>query len=307
MLAVEDIALLIDGKGILNSLSFKIKQGQTFGIVGKSGAGKSSLLRIIAGLQDASSGNVYLDNEKVIGPATKLVPGHDEIALVHQDFGLDMYHTVEQNVHGIIPHLHKKSQSALTKELLELVELHELKDQLAHTLSGGEQQRLSIARALAREPKVLLLDEPFAHLDYRLKLKISHYLKRLNELRKTTIILVSHDGSELLSIADQILFIKNGKLRRKAKPLDFYYKYNSFEEGLLFGFVNRIKLDDEWVYFRPDEFEVNKKIGIPVQFQRANFVGSFYINHFLHLGEQEIILFDANILQDVQYIQLKRK
>lgn len=307
MLTLKNIGLEIDGKRILESITFKLSEAQTLGIVGKSGAGKSSLLRIIAGLQDPSSGTIFLEDERVQGPSIKLVPGHDEIALVHQDFGLDIYHTVEQNIYGIIHHLNERSRLAFTKELLELVELTDLKDQLANTLSGGEQQRLSIARALAREPKVLLLDEPFAHLDNRLKLKISAYFKQLNEIRKTTIILVSHDGAELLSVADQILFIKNGKIRRKAKPLDFYYRYNTYEEGLLFGFVNRMKIDEQWIHFRPDEFEAVHTHGIPLKFQQAHFIGTCYINHFRSDDNQKIILYDKAILNQVEYIQLKKR
>jgi ABC-type multidrug transport system ATPase subunit len=169
MLSVENIHLSYT-EPILKGVSFSVEAGEIIGIAGQSGAGKTSLLKLIGGLADASEGFVYLEGKRVVGPSLRLIPGHPEIQLVNQDFNLDLYQTTEENIKGKILHLPKDIQEQFTEELLDVVELTHTKNQLAHTLSGGEQQRLAIVRALALEPKLLLLDEPFVHLDSQLRI-----------------------------------------------------------------------------------------------------------------------------------------
>ena len=169
---------------IIQDLSFSLRAGSFLGIVGPSGAGKSTLLKIIASQLDADTGEIILDGEHIAGPKDRLIPGHPEIQLVNQDFNLDMYHTVYENLLLRMNHLKPEIREEYIDELLGLMELEQLKKQQAHLLSGGEQQRLALARALATEPKVLLLDEPFAHLDAHIKRKISTYLLNLRRIRK---------------------------------------------------------------------------------------------------------------------------
>ena len=176
MLAVRSLNLAFKHT-VLHDLTFEVAAGSIVGIVGPSGGGKSSLLKIIAGLLDANSGEVTWRNQRVKGPADQLVPGHPEIQLVNQDFGLDIYHTVEENVVQKMLYLPNDVRKQFSEELLDLVELTHLRSQQAIHLSGGEQQRLAIARSLAVEPEVILLDEPFAHLDAHLKVRIGNYLK----------------------------------------------------------------------------------------------------------------------------------
>jgi iron(III) transport system ATP-binding protein len=241
MLVIKNIQLRFD-REILSNLSFSIKSGEIVGIVGASGGGKSSLLKIIAGLLDPSSGEVRLNGEKVKGPSQKLVPGHEAIQLVNQDFGLDIYHTVLENVQQKILYLPKDVRDQFTTELLDLVDLSELINQQAITLSGGEQQRLAIARALAVEPEVLLLDEPFAHLDAHLKQKIGNYIQSLAAIRKMTCILVSHEGQDVLEWSKSILFIEKGEVKRVDSPYNFYNFPTSLYEARFFGQINLLKI-----------------------------------------------------------------
>jgi iron(III) transport system ATP-binding protein len=226
MIVVENVSLNYE-RTILDRISFEVKSGETLGIVGKSGAGKSSLLKIIAGLLDVTSGQVSCNDERVKGPSERLVPGHPEIQLVNQDFKLETFHTVEENIRECILYLPTNVRDRFVDELIGLLELNDVRTQKAHTLSGGEQQRLSIARALAREPKVLLLDEPFSHLDGRLRLKLITYLIELKQVRGTTIILVSHDGSDVLSLSNRIVLMKNGMIQRGGVPRKMYYGYRT--------------------------------------------------------------------------------
>ena len=185
-------------KEILSGVSFNLKASSILGLVGPSGAGKSTLLKIIAGLLDADKGEVLLGKETIFGPSFKLIPGHPEIQLVNQDFALDLFHTVRENIMLQANYLPDDICNELVDELLELLELTPLQHKQAIHISGGEQQRLALGRSLAKEPEVILLDEPFVHMDAHLTNRISDYLVRLKKIRKTSFILVTHDGEEVL-------------------------------------------------------------------------------------------------------------
>lgn len=308
MLRIKHISLAFTSP-ILNNITFEVKPNEIVGIAGQSGAGKTSLLKIIAGLVDSDSGTVHLENKRIVGPSQKLIPGYEDIQLVNQDFNLDIYLTCEENVKSKILHLTKNLQASFVDELLELLELNHVRTNLAHTLSGGEQQRLAIARALAMEPKVLLLDEPFVHLDSQLRIKLINYLIALKEVRKMSLIIVSHNSEELLSLTDRILHLKNGKISRIASPNEFYYNYKSITEGRVFGIVNRYKEGAKSISFRPDEFEIDESATpqIPVQFVDAVFMGSYYLSNFVLENGKKIILLDKDPLIYVRGIKINKK
>lgn len=308
MLSVENIYLSYD-RPILNGISLSVSGGEIIGIAGNSGAGKTSLLKIIAGLADATDGMVFLDGKRVVGPSMKLIPGHPDIQLVNQDFSLDSYQTTEENIKGKILHLSQMTQYQFSEELLDLVELSHVKTRQVHTLSGGEQQRLAIARALALEPKVLLLDEPFVHLDSQLRIRLITYLIELKKVRKMAIIIVSHDSEELLSLTDKIVYLKDGKINRIAKPFDFYYRYKTVSEARMFGIVNRFKSAGKNIYFRPDEYEIDDSFSpeITVEFIRPVFMGSFYLNEFLIGKNKKIVLLHKEPLSHVKGIKISKK
>lgn len=308
MLEVEKLSLIHD-RVVLDEVSFRLKAGEIVGIVGKSGAGKTSILKIVGGHKDSSSGSVHFEGDKVLGPNIRLVPGHDDIQLVNQDFGLDLYHTVEENVREKILYLPTKERNEFVDELLGLVELEHTSNQQAITLSGGEQQRLSIARALACEPKLLLLDEPFVHLDTRLRMKITNYLLEMKQVRNMSIILVSHDGAEVLSLCDKILFVKNGKIKRTTYPEKAYYNFQSKEEGELYGWVNTLLLNGKRLHFRTDEYEIAEEDNaqLPVVFKNATFTGGVYMNSFETLNKKKIVLLSLEKLSDVKGINIRKK
>jgi iron(III) transport system ATP-binding protein len=309
MLEVNLVSLNFD-RPVLEGINFSLKEGEIIGVVGKSGAGKTSLLKIMAGIQEPSTGSVEFLGEKVKGPLVKLVPGHPEIQLVNQDFHLDTYHTVEENIREQILYLPLKERNQLIEELLTLMELTEFRHQKATTLSGGEQQRLALARALACEPSVLLLDEPFVHLDSRLRSKLISYLLELRRIRKTSFVLVSHDGSEMLSLADRIFCMKNGKFYRSGKPKDLYYKSRYIEDARLFGVINSVNLNGKRIVFRPDEFCSATKYdenSFQVKFQRVLFTGPVYENYFVTENNEKIVLFDFKSLENVEFIRIEKK
>ncbi len=309
MLEIKSISFAYK-EPVFENISFSVDRGEIIGIVGNSGAGKTTLLKSIAGLLDVKSGEIIFENELVRGPAYNLVPGHEEIKLVNQDFGLDLYHTVKENIREKILHLPRKERDEMVEELLDLIELDHLSDQKAILLSGGEQQRLALARALAGEPKVLLLDEPFVHLDGRLRMKISSYLLELKKVREMSLILVSHDGSEILSLADRIIHFSAGKVNRIGSPMEFYYDLTSVEEAELFGIVNAVQINGKEILFRPTEFELSvtsDENSITVKFLGSQFAGPYIINYFETKKKEKIVLFHNESLHEEKEIIIKKR
>lgn len=302
MLQVDNLSLHFD-RPVLEGVSFHVKKGEVIGIVGASGDGKSSLLKIIAGYLQSTSGNVFFDRKKVLGPLEKLIPGHDEIQLVNQDFGLDSYHSVRENVVNNMLYLPKTMQQLFCDELLDLVELTDFQNQQAITLSGGEMQRLSIIRALAREPQVLLLDEPFAHLDVHLKNKLRNYIQRLAKIRKMTCILVSHDGSDVLEWCSQIHFLHKGKIERTDSPKNFYFHPRSSYEGKFFGELNVAKIDGKLQLFRPNEYEVvRENEQFELKHRRTTFLGN-YLRHEFRLNTKNVFVLYADYAHSLEHFE----
>jgi iron(III) transport system ATP-binding protein len=308
MLSIKQIHFSYsEQKKVLCGVSIDLKPGEVFGIVGASGGGKSTLLKIVSGLLDPSKGTVHWNNERVLGPSERLIPGHPEIQLVNQDFNLDLFHTVKENILLKILNLPEKDRNRFCDELLDLVELNEAASQQARYLSGGEQQRLAIARALAMESEVLLLDEPFSHLDAHLRLKIGAYIRQLVEIRNTLCILVSHEGDEVMQWCSQIAFLNNGEFSRIDTPEAFYYNPSNFNEGAYFGELNELKEGKTKILFRPCEYKVVKNDGLEVEFQDAVFFGAYWKSFFTTKNKQTIILHGNKPLKKVKRIELKSK
>lgn len=291
---------------VLRNVNFSIPQGELIAIIGQSGVGKTTLLKLISGLIDATEGSVTLNGLKLTGPSLKLIPGYEDLQLVNQDFGLEPYHTVRQNVKEKVLNLRKEDQEHLVQEFLELVELDHLEDRKAIVLSGGEQQRLAIARALACEPKVLLLDEPFVHIDQRLRLKIVNYLLKLNEIRNTTIILVSHDGAEIMGFAKKIIHISKTGVERIDSINNMFYYPSSKEQGQLMGLINEIEVNGEKIMFRPNEYSLEKGT-IELEFLNSLDTGISIFNYFKTKNGNEVVLTSSSPLSDVKSINIKRK
>lgn len=306
MLKVENLTISYE-REILKDISFSFDAGNIVGIVGANGEGKSSLLRVLSGYQDANSGTVTWKGKKVVGPSFRLVPGNEDIQLVNQDFHLDLFHTVEENVRNAMLYLQKDLLDSFSQELLELVNLTDLAHQQARYLSGGEKQRLAIARALATEPDVILLDEPFSHLDAHLKLKLGVYLQELAKIRKLLVVLVSHDGTEIMEWCKQVMFLSERGIARIAAPKDFYYHPTNEYEALFFGEVNKIKVEGDEVLFRPTEYRKNKTLGQKVNLISTQFCG-FYYRNVVRLNNKTVWrLYSSKPFDEISYIQISTK
>ena len=203
---------------ILDKFNLSIKNGKTLSILGESGSGKSTILRLIAGLEKPSKGEIYIDKKIMNGKITFISPENRKVGMVFQDYALFPHMTVYENIKFGISDLKKDIRDKKIINTLKLVELLDYKDKYPHQISGGQQQRTALARAIVTEPKILLLDEPFSNLDTNLKHNIRNKLSKIISKINITTIIVSHDKQDALSLADELIILKNGKIVQKGIP-----------------------------------------------------------------------------------------
>lgn len=220
---------------VLQGISFDLAQGEITAIIGRSGAGKSTLVQILAGLLEPDEGAVYFSGTPLEGPSKKLVPGHKEIRLVHQDFRLMHRMTIEENIrHALIDYTAEYKQHRVG-ELLHLCKLEAIKDQYIHEISGGERQRVAIARAISTAPEALLMDEPFNNLDVVTKSGLLQEVRELARETSTAILLVTHDTRDALEAADNIIVIESGGILQKGPPEEIYHQPKTPSVAQLLG------------------------------------------------------------------------
>jgi len=211
VLSVNNLKISFDDNHVLDGFNLQLESGDIFALLGESGSGKSSALRFIAGLENAQLGSVALDGNDLSDSGSHSVkPELREVGMVFQDYALFPHMTVFQNISFGINHLSKKEKIEKVESLLDLISLEGIEKKYPHQLSGGEQQRVSLARSLATSPKLLLLDEPFSSLD---KSHRDQLVKEVREILKkagVTSILVTHDEAEANAFADKI-----GKIEKK--------------------------------------------------------------------------------------------
>ncbi len=235
--ALDDVSLDVDG-GALTAL------------LGPSGSGKSTLLRIIAGLEQPDTGEILLEGED----ATAAPPQQRGVGFVFQHYAAFKHMTVRNNI-AFGMKIQKRPRAEIRKrvdELLDLVQLSGFGDRYPAQLSGGQRQRMALARALAPEPKVLLLDEPFGALDARVRAELRVWLRRLHDETHTTTVFVTHDQEEAMEVADHVVVMNKGKIEQVAGPRELYDEpANEFVMGFV-GTASRF--GDAWV--RPHALEV---------------------------------------------------
>lgn len=225
-------------KPTLQNINLSVDKNEIVALVGPSGSGKSTLLKLISGLLDAESGNVYLNNERVIGPSEQLVAGHPKIKIIHQDFKLMPHHTVTENIEIHLRNLVDKYKFRRINEMLKLCKLEKLKDKKPYELSGGEKQRLAIAKTLADEPHLLLMDEPFTALDNILKNEIIDDIFEIVEKSGISTLFVTHDTKDAISYSQRVLVMKAGKIVSNDTPENTYQQPKNKFVAELFGNAN---------------------------------------------------------------------
>ncbi len=262
---------------ILENIDFEIEKGTQLSLIGESGCGKSSLLKIIYGLLDCDDGTFYWKDIQILGPKFHLVPGMPFMKYLAQDFDLMPFITVGENVGKFLSNFYPKEKQNRIDELLNLVEMTEFKHVKAKFLSGGQMQRVALARVLAQEPEVLLLDEPFSHIDnFRkndLRRKIFTYLKE----KQITTIVASHDINDVLSFSDEVIVLKDKTILEKASPKELYFHPKHKYTAALFGEVMEMEMDGKLQLVYPNQLKIVEKSDLQVEVVSSYFKGKFYL------------------------------
>lgn len=243
-------------KKVLNNINLEIEEGEFLCLLGPSGCGKTTLLRMIAGLEDLDGGSIYLGGKDI----TNVSPDKRGFGIVFQSYALFPNMTAYKNIAFALKQKKMKNSDIDKKvrEVLEIVGLSSESDKYPRELSGGQQQRIAIARAIALEPKFLLLDEPMSALDAKVRNKLRLDIKRLQRKLKITTIMVTHDQEEAITMADRIVVLNGGDIMQIGTPQDIYEKPENLFTAKFIGDTNCINIDDYIYTVRPEHISVSK-------------------------------------------------
>lgn len=220
-----------------------IRKGELVTLYGESGSGKTSTLRILAGLLKPDKGVIRVENTSWVDTKKRgyLSPQKRNIGYVFQDYALFPNMTVKQNLEFAA---HKGQNKRVISDLIELMELGDLNSRKPQTLSGGQQQRVALARALVHKPKILLLDEPLAALDYKIRLKLQDYISRIHKEYSLTTLLVSHDPGEIMKLSDRVIVLEKGKIIKQGMPDEIFTNKKISGKFKFIGEVLKIESHD---------------------------------------------------------------
>ncbi len=307
MLQVNNISFSYSNKKVLENIDFKADKGSHISIIGESGCGKSTLLKIIYGLLHIDKGSVFWNDTQVLGPNYNLVPGELYMKYLSQDFDLMPFITVEENVSQYLSVFYPDELKQRTLELLEMIEMVDDAKTMVKNLSGGQQQRVALARVLAQEPEVLLLDEPFSHIDnFRknsLRRKLFAHLKK----KGITCIVASHDSTDVLSFADEIIVLKDHTILTKGTPVALYNNPKNNYIASLFGEANIIPIQllkpyaeiNKSILVYPHEFQTSTESGLKVWVKNCYFKGSHYLIEGM-VNEDKTLFFNSQTAHEVE-------
>ena len=236
ILDVKQLSHSFGEKEALTNLNFSIENNSIVSVLGPSGCGKTTLIRLIAGLEQIQKGEIFLEKFLVANKNLNVPPEKRPISYVFQDFALFPHMTVLENVSFAAGSKSNKKQ--LIDQVIHLAKVENFLEKYPHSLSGGEQQRVALARSIAVQPKLLLLDEPFSDLDINLKKEIiDDTLHLINSLESSAIV-VTHNAEEAMFLSDAILVMEKGKLIQIGTPHDIYFKPSNLYVASLFGETN---------------------------------------------------------------------
>ncbi|WP_256760725.1 sulfate/molybdate ABC transporter ATP-binding protein [Cohnella sp. WQ 127256] len=298
----------------VTDVNFEIEKGQLIGLLGPSGGGKTSILRMLAGLESVDKGDIVFHGKRV----NDLPPQERGIGFVFQNYALFKHMTVEGNIaFGL--EVKKWSKAKIKDRVAELVELTGLsgfEKRYPHQLSGGQRQRVAFARALAPEPQLLLLDEPFAAIDAKIRHELRSWLRDMIDRLGITSIFVTHDQDEAIEVADQIMIINKGRLEQKGTPWEIYKNPQSpfvaefigestivEDASSLRGFGNASDWPGTKALIRPEYVEVGK----PSDFKLLSATESGRVRHVHFRGSEWLVEVEVGSTRLVTYRSLEKE
>ncbi|MDR9455810.1 MAG: ABC transporter ATP-binding protein [Salegentibacter sp.] len=311
MLKLKNVSFAYQDKPILKNISFSLKRGENLSVIGESGCGKSTLLKLIYGLLH-TDGKIFWNDQELQGPQFNIVPGEPFIKYLAQDFDLMPPLSVAENIGKHLSNMYPRKKTNRVKELMEVVEMTDLADEKAKHLSGGQQQRVALARALANEPELLLLDEPFSHIDHfrknNLRRQVFSYLAEKN----ITCIVATHDSTDALSFANKTIVLKNAKIHAEGTPEQLYQNPPNKYVASLFGEINEIMLKNlvvsetsrKKILVYPHEISLSTKSEIKIEIMENFFRGQHYLIK-AKLNGQEIFIENPLALKEGEMLGIK--
>lgn len=274
-LRIENLKKIFEENRGIEKIDFSIEKGELISLLGPSGCGKTTLLNIIGGFLKPDNGKIYLEDRNI----TDIPPEKRDISTVFQSYALFPHMNVLENIkYGLkYKKLTKKEQNELALEYLKIVGLDGYEKKSIQELSGGQQQRVALARALVLYPKILLLDEPFSNLDAKLKISMREELKELQKNLKISMIFVTHDQEEALSISDKVVVMNNGKIEQIGTPEEIYYSPINEYVANFIGKSNFILKDGVKKLIRPENIKIEKNQKGSWKIINKEFMGAYTI------------------------------
>lgn len=246
-LIIENLKVNYDKKNVINGLNLSIEKGELIVILGPSGCGKSTLLYAISGLLDPFEGDILFNNKFLFSKAQsiKVKVENRNIGFVFQDYALWPHMTVYKNIAYplVTKKITKPEINKKVDEVLEMVNLKDKKDAYPGELSGGEKQRVALARSVVLKPALILLDEPLANIDANLKMQLMHGIKSIQRSTDSTMIYVTHDQNEAFEMADRIVIMREGEIVQQGSPKEVYMKPKNLFVASFVGNSNLVKPD----------------------------------------------------------------
>jgi ABC-type sugar transport system ATPase subunit len=303
LLRIEDVSKSEEGRVLVQHISLTIPTFKKLGLMGETGSGKSTLMRMVAGLVQPSSGNIYLDNKRIQGPDEVLLPGHHAIAYLSQHFELRNNYRVHE-----LLEMANKMEDEEAQRIYSICKIDHLLQRKVNQISGGERQRIALAKLLVGRPKILLLDEPFTNLDLFNNRIINRVIQEVSTEMELTCVLVSHDPAEILSWADELVVMQKGEVVYQGSPKQAYFTpSNEYIAGLL-GEYNHILPEHQltrkyWdisdgangFFIRPEQIEISREpsMGIPGTVLGINFLGTTH-RIMVKTAEMDMVVFASS-------------
>ena len=290
---LKNVKKIYDKKVVINNIDLTIKDKEFVVLVGASGCGMSTILRMIAGLEDITSGEILIGDKKV----NNIPPKDRDIAFVFQSYALYPHMTVRENIAFGLK-MRKVDKETIEKKVLEaaeILDLTEYLDRKPKQLSGGQRQRVALGRAIVRNPKVFLMDEPLSNLDAKLRVQMRAEIKKLHEKLQTTFIYVTHDQTEALTMGDRIVVLDKGIIQQVDSPEEIYNNpQNMFVAGFVgspqMNFIAGEDISEEYsgkiAGVRPEKMLCGGEFKLTVDVEMTELLGSEKIAYF-NIGEKK--------------------
>jgi len=274
MLQVKNISFGYKNKLVLNNISFNVNKGEHLSIIGESGSGKSTLLKLLYGTYDLSEGEIFWNDRKILGPKYNLIIGPDFMKYVSQEFDLMPFTSVSENIGAFLSNFYPEEKQERISELLEVVELKPYAQTKIKELSGGQKQRVALVRAIANQPEILLLDEPFSHIDNFKKQSLRRSLFKYLKDKNITCIVATHDKDDVLAYSDHMIVLDDAKIIANDSPKELYNHPKNKLIASFFGEFNEIE-NHGIVY--ANQLKIVKASNLKARVKQSYYNGNCYL------------------------------